>query len=303
MVYINSDGVLLTTRFSGTCQGRPTRGCQCGKSATIQSISLLSTLILQTLASSLICRDLDVRFSSEPDVLRGIDCEFRAGEITSLVGPSGCGKTTLLRVLAGLQRPTAGAVDVHPPAQAAKGELAFVFQQPTLLPWRSAIDNVMLSLQLSQAKISRVDAQELAEHELELMEFPREAFRRFPRQLSGGMKMRVSLARAFVTRPSVLLMDEPFAALDDLSRTALGDLLLQRWEERTFTGVLVTHNIAEAALLSHQVFVLREGEIGDPIVDDLPRPRDETVKTSAEFGQLYATISASLRSETLQSQR
>jgi len=240
-------------------------------------------------------------------VLRGIDCEFRAGEITSLVGPSGCGKTTLLRVLAGLQQVVGGLLDIDPPAKATRGEIAFVFQQPTLLPWRTAIDNVMLAIQLSRAKTSRdrltrAEATELAEHELEMMELPGDAFRRFPRELSGGMKMRVSLARALVTRPTVLLMDEPFAALDDLSRTALGDLLLRRWDERPFTGVLVTHNIAEAALLSHRVFVLNAGRIGEPIVDDLSRPRDESVKTSAAFGQLYATISAALRSDPWQPQ-
>lgn len=244
-----------------------------------------------------------MRFTGGPNVLRGIDCEFRAGEIASLVGPSGCGKTTLLRVLAGLQSVTDGTVEIQPPASAKRGEIAFVFQQPTLLPWRTAIDNVMLSLQLSQDKMTRNDARELAEHELQLMELPKEALDRYPRQLSGGMKMRVSLARALVTRPSVLLMDEPFAALDDLSRTALGDLLLRRWDERPFTGVLVTHNIAEAALLSHRVFVLREGQIGEPIIDDLPRPRDESVKTSAAFGQLYAKISSALRSDTFQSLR
>lgn len=287
-----------------------------GESATRRFISMSSRLILQTLTSSqpssLICRDLHVRFSGGPDVLRGIDCEFRAGEITSLVGPSGCGKTTLLRVLAGLQQLGGGLIDIDPPAKATRGEIAFVFQQPTLLPWRTAIDNVMLAIQLSRAKDSRdqlsrdqlswAEATELAEHELEMMELPRDAFRRFPRELSGGMKMRVSLARALVTRPTVLLMDEPFAALDDLSRTALGDLLLRRWDERPFTGVLVTHNIAEAALLSHRVFVLNAGRIGEPIVDDLPRPRDESVKTSAAFGQLYATISAALRSDPSQPQ-
>jgi len=245
--------------------------------------------------SSLICRELHVRFPGGPDVLRGVNCEFNPGEITSLVGPSGCGKTTLLRVLAGLQAVTSGGVDIQPPAHAMNGEIAFVFQQPTLLPWRSAVDNVMLSLQLAQRSVSRSKAIALAKEELALMDFPSDAFLRYPRQLSGGMKMRVSLARALVTRPSVLLMDEPFAALDDLSRTALGELLLRRWNERPFTGVLVTHNIAEAAMLSHRVFVLAKGHLGEPLVDDLPWPRNESVKTSAEFGKLYARISTALR--------
>lgn len=228
-------------------------------------------------------------------MLRGVNCHIPAGEIVSLVGPSGCGKTTLLRVLAGLQVASSGRVEIEPPARASRGEIAFVFQQPTLLPWRSAIENVMLSLQLSGTVVSKPQLRSRAEAELVAMELPGEAFTRFPRELSGGMRMRVSLARALVTGPSVLLLDEPFAALDDLSRSALGELLLRRWEERPFTAVLVTHNIAEAALLSHRVYVLNHGKLGDALIDDLPRPRNESVRTSAEFGRLYREISAALR--------
>jgi NitT/TauT family transport system ATP-binding protein len=253
---------------------------------------------LQPLPSALFCRDLTVRFGDGADVLGGVSCDFLAGEISSLVGPSGCGKTTLLRVLAGLQTPTSGTVSIEPPARANRGEMAFVFQQPTLLPWRTAVENVKLAIRLSEDGVSAAEAKSRAERELALMELPCDAFGRFPRELSGGMKMRVSLARAMVTRPTVLLLDEPFAALDDMSRSALGDLLLRRWDERPFTAVMVTHNIAEAALLSHRVMVLDRGRIGATIPDDLPRPRDETVRTSAEFGKLYATISAALRNSS-----
>ncbi len=238
-----------------------------------------------------------MRFAASEEVLRGVNCRFAAGEITSLIGPSGCGKTTLLRALAGLQLPTSGQIAIDPPARASRGEIAFVFQQPTLLPWRTALENVMLALQLCDSAVPQAETRQRAEAELAAMELPAAAFGRFPRELSGGMRMRVSLARAMVTRPSVLLLDEPFAALDDLSRSALGDLLLRRWEARPFTAVLVTHNIAEAALLSHRVLILRAGRIGATIVDDLPRPRTESVRTSADFGRLYRQISAALREE------
>lgn len=240
------------------------------------------------------CRDVVVRFG-EVEVLRGIDATFRAGEIVSLIGSSGCGKTTLLRTIAGLVPTASGELSIEPLARGRGGELAFVFQQPTLLPWRTSVENVALSIQLSDPGVGKREALARAADELSAMELPREAFGRFPRELSGGMRMRVSLARALVTRPSVLLLDEPFAALDDMSRGALGDLLLRRWDARPFTAVLVTHNIAEAVLLSHRIFVMGRGRIGSGIIDELPRPRDESVRVSSRFGELYARVSAELR--------
>lgn len=247
--------------------------------------------------AAIFCRELTVRFQRGQDVLRRVNLHIPAGELLSLIGPSGCGKTTLLRTLAGLQSVSAGRVEVQPPAQPSRGELAFVFQQPTLLPWRTALENVMLALQLSDRAASAGEARQRAERELAAMELPAAAFARFPRELSGGMRMRVSLARALVTQPTVLLLDEPFAALDDLLRSALGELLLRRWQQRPFTAVLVTHNIAEAALLSHRVAVMHAGRITAEIVDELPRPRDEQVRTSPEFSALYRRISAALRQD------
>jgi len=278
-------------------------GCSldCGSPSDVPAVKnepfLASESILSACPSRLICHDLQVRFPDGATVLDGIDCQFAAGEIASLVGASGCGKTTLLRTLAGLQPISGGAVDIQPPANAKHGELAFVFQQPTLLPWRTALENVMLALQLCRMDLATSDVARRAHQELDLMELPQAAFQRYPHELSGGMKMRVSLARALVTRPMVLLLDEPFAALDDMSRTALGDLLLRRWDDRPFTAVLVTHNIAEAAMLSHRIHVLNGGKISASIVDNLPRPRDEQVRTSAQFGRLYAEISAALRQQ------
>jgi NitT/TauT family transport system ATP-binding protein len=251
--------------------------------------------VLETAPAAIRCRGVTVRFGDDSEVLRGIDCRFPPGEIVSLIGASGCGKTTLLRVIAGLLPATAGEIDISPAARPNRGELAFVFQQPTLLPWRTAIDNVALSIRLTDSGASVAEVRARAERELALMELPRDAFGRFPRELSGGMKMRVSLARAMVTRPTVLLLDEPFAALDEMSRGALGDLLLRRWDARPFTAVLVTHNIAEALLLSHQIFVMAGGRIGIGITDDLPRPRDESVRGLNEFGRMYVRVSTELR--------
>ena len=273
------------------CEQRDRKPC---RSLRVAVTTPLGIADLVSSLAALRCRDLGVRFGDQADVLAELNCEFAAGEITSLVGPSGCGKTTLLRVLAGLQPVTDGRVEIDPPARSQAGELAFVFQQPTLLPWRTARDNVTLALELTGRCSSSQTARELAEQELRRMELPAAALDRFPRELSGGMRMRVSLARALVTSPKVLLLDEPFAALDDLSRSSLGDLLLRRWDTSPFTAVLVTHNIAEAALLSHRVFVLTGGRIAAELVDDLPRPRDESVRTSPQFGQFYARISAEL---------
>lgn len=245
--------------------------------------------------SSLRCRDLIVQFGSARAAVQGIDCEFQAGKITSLVGPSGCGKTTVLRSLARLQTPTAGLIEVTPPARAELGQMAFVFQQPTLLPWRTAIENVMLPLQLGIDPVDGSSIRQRASEELTAMELREDAFERYPHELSGGMRMRVSLARALVTRPMVLLLDEPFAALDDMLRATLGELLLKRWAARPFTMVLVTHNIAEAILLSHQILIMREGRLTDAINNPMRWPRSEDQRTTADFVDLYRRVSGSLR--------
>ena len=198
--------------------------------------------------------------------------------------------------MSGLQQATGGSVDLDPPANSTRGEIAFVFQQPSLLPWRSTLENVLLPLELIRRgnRRSRLEAAKEILHTVQLSD----AFDRLPDQLSGGMKMRVSIARALVTNPSVLLLDEPFAALDDMLRNQLGELLLSLWHERRFTAVMVTHNIAEAIMLSHQIVVMRDGRVTKPLSNPLPRPRDESLRRSPEFGEFYGTVSDALRNET-----
>lgn len=216
-----------------------------------------------------------------------------AGEIVALIGHSGCGKTTLLKLMAGLEQATSGEVTLDPPAVSRRGEIAFVFQQSTLLPWRTALENVMLPLEL----IGHGSAGDRCDRARDMLCTVglSAAINRYPRQLSGGMQMRVSIARALVTEPNVLLLDEPFAALDDMLRSQLGELLLELWNERQFTAVMVTHNIAESILLSHQIVVMRDGRSSQPIDNPLPRPRNESLKSSAGFAQFYGHVGDALR--------
>ncbi len=197
--------------------------------------------------------------------------------------------------MARLERPTAGDVLFDPPAT-RRGESAFVFQQPTLMPWRTALENVMLPLELIGSG-SREQWRAAARLMLDQVGLS-DAIDRFPQQLSGGMKMRVSIARALVTEPRVLLLDEPFAAIDDMLRNQLGQLLLDLWDRRRFTAVLVTHNIAEAVLLSHRVAVMRHGQISSQIDNPLPWPRADQIRRTTSFGEFYGHVSDALRGES-----
>ena len=249
---------------------------------------------IAALASSIQCESLAIQYPGGQRAVDGVDLVVRSGEIAALIGPSGCGKTTLLRLIAGLEQPTVGSVEFDPPA-GRKGETAFVFQQPTLLPWRTALENVTLPLELIHGGNTKRH-REAAEPMLDRVGLT-DAADRFPSQLSGGMKMRVSLARALITEPRILLLDEPFAALDDLLRNQLGELLLELWESQRFTAVLVTHNIAEALLLSHRVAVMHRGRITQRLDNRLPWPRDQDMRRSADFGQFYGCVSDILRGD------
>lgn len=203
----------------------------------------------------------------------------------SLLGPSGCGKSTLLRLVADLLTPTTGTIDVfgNTPEFARRGrELGFVFQDAALLPWRTAIDNVRLPLQVG--KRTRVPDADSPERLLELVGLKGREHA-YPHELSGGMRQRVAIARALVCRPRVLLMDEPFGALDEITRDRLNEELLKIWQATGTTVLFVTHSIPEAVFLSQQVLVLSShpGRVRERVVIDLPFPRELSVRDTAEF--------------------
>jgi len=238
-------------------------------------------------------------------VLAGIDIEVARGEFVSIIGPSGCGKTTLLRILGGLQEPTAGRVlfDGRPPRQAQREkEIGFVFQDPSLLPWRSVVENVRLPLQVNRRRefATGKDPESLIDL-VGLHDFGRY----YPHQLSGGMQQRVALARCFVTSPSVLLMDEPFGALDEITRSAMRFELMRVWRTEAATAdctvVFVTHSIAEAVLLSDRVIVMspQPGRVAASLEIDLPRPRGEEVEETQQFVDYTRRLRGLLRENAL----
>jgi NitT/TauT family transport system ATP-binding protein len=219
-------------------------------------------------------------------VLRDIDLVIEPGSFVALLGPSGCGKSTLLRFISGLEAPASGSITLTGAAdeQRANGgtKLAFVFQDAQLLPWRSVLDNTALPLELQGS--SRAEARERARGPLAEVELS-DVLERFPDQLSGGMRMRVSIARALVTEPSVLLLDEPFAALDELTRQRLDERLRRLWQIRRMTVIFVTHALAEAAFLAERALVMsrRPGRI---VLDhhlQLPEERNLDLRTDGDF--------------------
>lgn len=232
--------------------------------------------------------------------LRDVGFEVHAGEFVSLVGPSGCGKSTILRLVAGLGECTEGSVAVEglPPAQARaeRRDMAFVFQDATLLPWRTVQGNVELPLELRGESASRRRPSVMAALEtVGLHEFARE----YPRQLSGGMKMRASIARALVARPSVLLMDEPFGALDEMTRQRLNVELLRVYRMAQWTVLFVTHNVAEAVFLSTRIIVMsaRPGRVVADLPVTLPYPRAPHIRTSPEFNAVASQVLDALQED------
>jgi NitT/TauT family transport system ATP-binding protein len=213
-----------------------------------------------------------------------IDLEVRRGEFVSLLGPSGCGKSTALRLIAGLSAPSSGTVRVARTATEANGGhvVGFVFQEPTLMPWTTVRENVRLPLKLAHVSLSNSKARvDQALAQVGLSEFADA----YPRELSGGMKMRVSLARALVTDPDILLMDEPFAALDEITRFRLNNDLLTLWRSLRKTVIFVTHSVFESVYLSQRVVVMtsRPGRIATEISIETPEPRGEDFRTSADY--------------------
>ena len=222
------------------------------------------------------------------EALSPIDLDIARGEFVSLLGPSGCGKSTALRIIAGLAKPSAGSVELS-----ADARIGFVFQEPTLMPWASVRDNVRLPLQLARVPDALSQSRaEAALAQVGLADFA-EAY---PRALSGGMKMRASLARALVTHPDVLLLDEPFAALDEITRFKLNDDLLALWRGLGKTIVFVTHSVFESVYLSQRVIVMtpRPGRIAAEITLDTPRDRDKDFRTSSAYAAQCRRVSQAL---------
>jgi NitT/TauT family transport system ATP-binding protein len=224
--------------------------------------------------------------------LDGIDLTIGSGTFVSLLGPSGCGKSTLLRIIAGLLAPSTGARR-WADGGTGHGSIGFVFQEPTLMPWASVADNIYLPLRLSgvarRAAAPRIEAAIAA---VGLDGFAGA----YPRELSGGMKMRVSIARALITRPHLLLLDEPFAALDEITRLKLNEDLLRLWQNEKWTVVFVTHSVFESVFLADRVIVMtpRPGRIAADLAIDLPYPRETALRTTAEYGLQCRAVSQSL---------
>jgi len=227
-------------------------------------------------------------FPDGTEALRGIDLTVDRGEFVTVVGPSGCGNSTLLRLASGLDAPTTGTVQVR------TGQVGYVFQDPTLLPWRTVRRNVELLAELE--KLPKAERRRRAAEAISLVGL--EGFERHrPRALSGGMRMRVSLARSLVLEPEVFLFDEPFGALDEMTRERLNDELLRLFAGRRFAALFITHSVAEAVLLSTRVVVMspRPGRILGDVPVPFGYPRRPDLRSSEEFGKVAGEVSDLVR--------
>ena len=240
------------------------------------------------MAAIVTCRGISKRFANGTVALNDVSLDVLEHQFLSLLGPSGCGKSTLLRLIAGLSDPSGGTITWR-----GDPSLSFVFQEPTLMPWATALSNVMLPLRL--AGVRSDERRERATAALAMVGLA--GFEKaYPRELSGGMKMRVSIARALVTRPKVLLMDEPFAALDEITRFKLNNDLLELWQREGFTVIFVTHSVFESAFLSQRIAVMaaRPGRFIEEIMLEAPYPRTPEYRTSAQNNEYCRRASAAL---------
>jgi NitT/TauT family transport system ATP-binding protein len=245
-------------------------------------------------------RGVSKTFANGVAALDCFDLNVRPGEFLTLLGPSGCGKSTALRIIAGLSEPTGGRVEwPNGRSGVAARDIGFVFQEPTLMPWTTVAGNVRLPLRL--AGLDETAARPGVAATLERVGLARFADA-YPRELSGGMKMRVSIARALVTEPKLLLMDEPFAALDEITRFKLNDDLLSVWRTLGKTVIFVTHSVFESVYLSNRIVVMtpRPGRVFTELAIDAPYPHDQRFRTSAEYAG-YCRLASEALAEAMQS--
>ncbi|GAB5430235.1 MAG: ABC transporter ATP-binding protein [Devosia indica] len=243
-------------------------------------------------------RNVSKLFSNGTLALKDMSLDVRRGEFLSLLGPSGCGKSTALRIIAGLGAASSGSIDWPSSRINAKGlpegDVGFVFQEPTLMPWASVFDNVYLPLRLNGMSKSGARPRIIeALASVGLSDFEKS----YPRELSGGMKMRVSIARALVTKPRLLLMDEPFAALDEITRQKLNYDVLRLWRETGITVIFVTHSVFESAFLSNRIVVMRArpGQVCADLAIETTGERDANYRTSEEYRATTDRVSRALQ--------
>jgi NitT/TauT family transport system ATP-binding protein len=245
-------------------------------------------------------------YEGSPPSLHDVNLQVSTGEFVSIVGPSGCGKSTLLRLIANLREPTAGSLRLNNSNGNRAPRTAFVFQEANLLPWRNVANNIRLPLELdnqlaladAKEPTSQTSVEQLIADSLNLIGLTPDDAQKLPSQLSGGMRMRVSLARALVTQPEILLLDEPFAALDDILRQQLNEELQRIWWQKKWTAVFVTHNVAEAVFQSQRVLIMSKapGCLVDEIKVPFEYPRERSLRATPAFAKLTGDIAARLRS-------
>jgi NitT/TauT family transport system ATP-binding protein len=237
---------------------------------------------------------VEKRYGNGTLALQELSLDIAEHEFVSLLGPSGCGKSTALRMTAGLAPVTAG--EIRWPGSAGSDhstDISFVFQEPTLMPWATVFHNVFLPLRLKGKSAAAAKAEvDDALATVGLTQFANV----YPRELSGGMKMRVSIARAMVTHPKLLLMDEPFAALDEITRFKLNNDTLKLWQDKRFTTIFVTHSVYESVYLSNRIIVMaaRPGRVVADIAIDEPYPRTDAFRTTPRYAQLCVQVSTAL---------
>lgn len=246
--------------------------------------------------------DVSVDFGTPPvRVVDGVSLAIEAGEFVSLVGPSGCGKSTLLRLMSGLLCPSQGTIArrrlTDLPSDQQPHDVSFVFQHPNLLPWRNVLDNVGLPRELENAPAKLIRQEAIAACRLVGLDDYDQ--RKLPKMLSGGMQMRVSFARALVTRPALMLMDEPFAAVDDILRYQLNLDVLRLWRELRWSCVFVTHHLNEALFLAQRIVIMsgKPGRIVRDLVIPFDYPRDRKLRTSLEFVRLLDEVDSTMRGD------